>query len=198
MFSAGFSFLTPDPAPPEYRRRGEFKSLPLALLACRRQHAAMDQGRPDRLRLKPRGAKPFRHFSHAIKAALGQREQGRRIESMGQRAIEGIIKEDVMDQQLLARGRGFGDERATLGDIPIVQNIGKQGNIGRRKRILKHIAGPALQAVGDTVRCGEFLRDLKNFGAIEHDGSQFRKPLQQGDRVNSGSAADVEQRRGLR
>ena len=68
------------------------------------EDAAMDQGRSHRVRCQPRFAKPAGVLGRTVGPSFRQREKSGRIESERQRAIERIIQEYIVDQELAARG----------------------------------------------------------------------------------------------
>src|SRR5687768_3917502 len=64
-----------------------------------RYHAAVNERGNQALRLQAGGEHPGAVFRDAIGSALGEREQGRGIESNRQRAVERIVDEYIVNQQ---------------------------------------------------------------------------------------------------
>ena len=109
------------------------------------QHAAVNQGRAGQgvFDLETGSCQPVAVLRSAVSSPFGEREQSRRIERDRQRAIEVIVQEYIMNQQLAPGLKGSVtpvDELLALGDVPVVQDIGEQDHIRTsRQGIMEHI-----------------------------------------------------------
>lgn len=101
-----------------------------------------------------------------------------------------------MDDERAVGGEGVGaavDELLALGDVPVVKDVGEEGDLGRGEGICEHVAGLKGEAVGDVVLLCEFGGDFEDFGSIENGGGEVGVFLEAGDGVDAGAAAYIEE-----
>ncbi|EEF57364.1 hypothetical protein Cflav_PD0585 [Pedosphaera parvula Ellin514] len=140
-------------------------------------------------------------FGGTVGAAFGEHEKMGAIKRDWQRAIKGIVQENIVDEQARSRGHGgraTAKELLTLGDVPIVKDVGEQVNIGSREGIAPHVMRLKVEAVGDAVSLGEFSRNFQDFRTVKHRGAKMWIFLEAGDGVNATTTADIKQVLGVR
>ena len=156
----------------------------------------MDQGGDDGFGVEAGGGEHFPVFGGAVGSAFGQGEEGGGVEGEGEWAAKVVAQEDVVDDELAARGEGGGaavDELLALWDVPVVEDVGEEDEVAvLRQSVGEHVAGEEFEAVGDAVVVAHFEGDLEDFGAVEDDGLEMLVALEEGDGVDAGAAADVE------
>ena len=68
----------------------------------------MDQGWNDGKWGQTGQCEPAANLAGAVSAAFGEAEEGGRVEGDRQRAVAGVVEEDVVDEELAARREGPG------------------------------------------------------------------------------------------
>ena len=115
----------------------------------------MDEGGREVVRLETGIDQPTFILGATVGAALGHREERRGVQSDRQRAVKRIVQKNVMDDHapIFRQGRGGAiQEEPAFGDVPIVEDVRQEMNIGvARKRIGEHIARAAFKPIGDPV-----------------------------------------------
>ena len=95
------------------------------------------------VRLQAGLGEPVTIFRRAVGPAFGQGEEGGGVKGDGQRAVEGVVQEDVVDQESAAWIEAVGaapNQLPALGDVPVVQDVGEENGVGPGQWIAEHIA----------------------------------------------------------
>ena len=135
-------------------------------------------------------------FGVGVAFALGDVHEEGGVFGDGDGAGFVVVEEGPVDDEEAVGGKGGGgflDELAGFGEIPVVEEIGEEDDIGGGPGVGEHVGGEDLDAVLQAVSGDLLAGDGIDGGLFEDGGGELGIGGDEGGGIDAGAAADVEE-----